>query len=343
MPPLVWGQANLSAAAGTPQPWLWHGYLAPGAVTLLTGQWKAGKTTLAAVLLSRLKTGGELAGLPLARGRAIVVSEEALEHWHRRSQHLDFGDHVGWYCQPFRGRPQPHEWHSFIEGIAALRDRQDFALVVIDALAAFFPGRGENNAGCMLEALAPLRQLTRRSLSVQALHHPSKGEPPVGQMARGSGALLAAADILLEMRLYPKADDDDRRRWIQARSRFAETPLQKVIELTADGTDYVSRGTFHEEEFAARWEVLRGMLAAAEAKYDRLEILERWPDEEQPDKVTLGRWLERAVGLGLLRKDGRGRKGHPYRYWLPQREAVWRQDPLSLVLMPEIHLPQDPS
>jgi hypothetical protein len=166
----------------------------------------------------------------------------------------------------------------------------------------------------MLEALAPLRQLTRRSLSVLALHHPSKGEPPIGQMARGSGALLAAAVILLEMRLYPKAAEDDRRRWLQALSRFAETPLQKVIELTADGTDYVSRGTFHEEEFAARWAVLRGLLAAAEQKYDRMEILDRWPDEGQPDRVTLGRWLERAVGLGLLRKDGRGRKGQPYRY-----------------------------
>jgi hypothetical protein len=204
MPPLVWGQANLSAAAGAAQPWLWHGYLAPGAVTVLTGQWKAGKTTLAAVLLARLKAGGELAGLPLAPGRAVVVSEESLEHWHRRSRHLDFGDHVGWYCQPFRGRPRPDEWQAFLEGIAELRDRQEFALVVIDALAAFFPGRGEDHAGCLLEALAPLRQLTRRSLAVLALHHSRKGEPPVGQMARGSGALLAAADILLEMRLYPR-------------------------------------------------------------------------------------------------------------------------------------------
>jgi hypothetical protein len=54
------------------------------------------------------------------------------------------------------------------------------------------------------------------------------------------------------MRLYPKAEADDRRRWLEAQSRFPETPRQKVIELTADGTDYVSRGTFHEEEFSAR-------------------------------------------------------------------------------------------
>jgi hypothetical protein len=275
MPPLVWGQADLSAAAGAPQPWLWQGYLAPGAVTLLTGQWKAGKTTLASVLLSRMRAGGELAGLPLAAGGAVVVSEELPEHWARRGKHLDFGDHVGWFCQPFPGGPSPDEWGAFVGGIARLRDQREFALVVIDPLTAFFPSRAENNSACMYEALAPLRQLTRRGLSVLVLHHPGKGEPPVGQLARGSGALSAYADILLEMRFYPKAPDDDRRRWLQALSRFPETALQKVIELSAAGTDYVSGGTFREEEFAAHWEVLRPMLAAADWKYSRQEVLRR--------------------------------------------------------------------
>jgi hypothetical protein len=336
MPPLVWGQANLSAAAGTQRPWLWQGYLAPGAVTLLTGQWKAGKTTLASVLLARLKSGGELAGLPLSAGQAVVVSEELPEHWQRRSRHLDFGEHVGWFCQPFPGRPRPDEWAAFIEGIAQLRGQRDFALVMIDALSAFFPGRGENNAGCMLEALAPLRQLTRRGLSVLVLHHPGKGEPAIGQLARGSGALSASADILLEMRFYPRAPEDDRRRWLQALSRFPETPRQKVIELSADGTDYLSRGTFHEEEFATRWAVLHPILADAALKYTRLEIHQRWPGQQPPDKVSLARWLERAVELGLLRKDGRGQKGHAFRYWLAEREEVWRQDPVSALLMPEL-------
>ncbi len=343
MPPLVWGQANLSAAAGAPQPWLWQGYLAPGAVTLLTGQWKAGKTTLTAVLLARLKAGGELAGLPLAAGGAVVVSEESFAHGGRRSKNLDFGDHVGWFCQPFAGRPSPDEWGAFVGGIARLRDEREFALVVIDPLSAFFPSRAENNAGCMYEALAPLRQLTRRGLSVLVLHHPGKGDPPIGQLARGSGALSAYADVLLEMRFYPRAAEDDRRRWIAALSRFPETPLQKVIELTADGTDYVSRGTFREEEFAARWEVLRKILAEASWKYPRREVRRRWPGEERPDLVSVARWLERAVELGLLRKDGMGKRNHPYRYWLPEREEPWRQDPLAAALMPELFRPEGPS
>ena len=40
--------------------------------------------------------------------------------------------------------------------------------------------------------------------------------------------------------------------------------------------------------------------------------------------------------LGLLCKDGRGHKRHPYRYWLAEREEVWRQDPIAAALMPEL-------
>src|SRR5262245_33664944 len=79
---------ELRAAAGPQAHWLWHGYLAPGNITLLTSQWKAGKTTLISVLLDRLKTGGTLAGLAVAPGRAVVVSEESPAHWYRRSKKL---------------------------------------------------------------------------------------------------------------------------------------------------------------------------------------------------------------------------------------------------------------
>ena len=37
--------------------WLWQGYLAGGNLTLLTSQWKTGKTTLLALLLDRLRQG----------------------------------------------------------------------------------------------------------------------------------------------------------------------------------------------------------------------------------------------------------------------------------------------
>jgi hypothetical protein len=59
--------------------------------------------------------------------------------------------------------------------------------------------------------------------------------------------------------------------------------------------------------------------------------------------VSVGRWLERAVEMGLLRKDGMGKRNRPYGYWLPEREEAWRQDPIAAALMPELFRPADPS
>jgi hypothetical protein len=43
-PTLLWGADNLAARARATTPWLWHGYLAPGTLTLLVGRCHAGKT-----------------------------------------------------------------------------------------------------------------------------------------------------------------------------------------------------------------------------------------------------------------------------------------------------------
>src|SRR5262245_46275212 len=83
--------------------WLWRGYLARRAVTLLTSRWKTGKTTLLSVLLTKLSAGGELAGDPVAAGRVAIVSEEAPDLWLERGQRLAYGAHVRWLCRPFIG------------------------------------------------------------------------------------------------------------------------------------------------------------------------------------------------------------------------------------------------
>jgi hypothetical protein len=267
MPPLLWGADSLSAAGTGGDDWLWQGFLAPGAVTLLTSQWKTGKSTLVSVLLARMKTGGSLAGLAVAPGKAVVVSEEGAEHWQRRARQLDFGDHVGWFCRPFRGKPSGSEWAAFI------------------------------------------------------------------------GALAGIADILIEMRIANHAAlhrrEGDRRRRLWAWSGFSQTPARLVIEWSADGTDYLSLGTFQEEEFARHWPRLLAVLEKAPHKLTRKDMIIRWRDGSVPDKGSLGRWLEIGVERRLLKKDGEGLRDRPFRYWLPQREEAWREDPLAYLLMPE--------
>jgi RecA-family ATPase len=318
----LWGAASLQSGAPRATPWLWEGYLAPGALTLLTSLWKSGKTTLVSVLLAKLKAGGRLAGLSLAPAKAVVISEEPPALWELRSRQLDFGDHVGWFCRPLPGKPSPTDWLALIERVGQLHTERDVRLVVIDPLAAFLPGRSENDAATMLEALMPLQRLTSQGMSVLVLHHPRKQESAPGRAPRASGALLGHADILIEMRACPKASDDDRRRRLHASSRYDETPREHVIELTADGADYVYLGRFEDAEFSAHWKVLQPILAAASRKLSRSEIYRLWPANQRVDPMSLSRWLNRAVESGLASRDGRGRS-HPFRYWLTAQEYRW--------------------
>lgn len=216
--------------------------------------------------------------------------------------------------------------------------QRHLSLVLIDPLAAFMTGT-ENTTSSMLAVLMPLQRLTTLGLSVLVLHHPPKGKFRAGQAARGSGALSGFADILIEMKRYPRATDTDRRRRLHAFSRFDATPVQRVIELTADGTDYLSHGTFHDEEFTSHWPLLQSFLETAPRKLTRREIRKQWPAERVPDDSTLYRLLERGVAQGVVARDGKGLRNSPFRYWLPGREEIWKQDPMNYFYMPELFDP----
>src|SRR4051812_28553677 len=87
----AWEPQSLVDDAAGDEPrvdWLWHGFLARGNITLLTSQWKTGKTTLLAILLARLETGGAMAERTVCPAKAIVVSEESAALWRLRARRI---------------------------------------------------------------------------------------------------------------------------------------------------------------------------------------------------------------------------------------------------------------
>lgn len=315
-------------AVPPPQPWLWQHYLKPGAVTLLTSPGKAGKTTLVSVLLNRLAAGGELAGLPVCAGKAVVVTEEDVVQWRLRKQQFGFGPHVCWICRPFRGRPRLDDWLALLDHVLELCRQHGMALVVFDPLAYFLPG-SDSEAGSVLKALLPLQSLTSAGVAVLLPHHPRKNARPDGQWARGSSALTGFADILMEIDYYSKPTAPDRRRTVSAYSRFDDTPRCRVIELAASGIDYASLGDLDEPAFLGSWLRLQPILDSARQKLTRREIMQQWPaGQARPSGKTLWRWLEQAVARGLVQRDGDGLRYAPYRYWNQSLEKKWQEDPM---------------
>lgn len=307
--------------------WLWHGILAPGKITLLTSQWKTGKTTLLGILLAHRHRSEALAGLAVAPGMTVVVSEETPDLWARRKAEVDFGPRPWFFCRPFKGPPMPADQQLIVDRLTELRASDGLDLVVIDPLVAFLPPDVENLSGALLKALAPLRQLAELGLAVLLLHHPRKGAALAGQLARGSGALSAFADIVVEMHLVDHANCHDRRRRLLAQSRFRETPRLLLIELTEDGRTYNLLPETATDEFASDWSTLKLLLEEAPHELTRNEILAEWPpDFPKPTPHTLWRWLGRAFAEGLVARSGSGKKHDLYRYWLPERMAHWEDD-----------------
>lgn len=336
--PLEHWPGDPDAAPAPEVTWLGQGYIAFANVTLLTAQWKLGKTTLLSALLSRLKTGGTLAGLPLASGKALVVSEESHAHWQRRHQRLDFGRAVCLLYRPFRRKPTGEQWLALIDHIASLHDKHGFSLVVIDTLSSFLPRGCENVADAMKEALLPLSQLTLRGLAILLLHHPRKGATLAGQAARGTGALNAHIDIDIEMHSIRPASDPDRRRRLRAVSRFEETPRKLILALTADGADYTVAEDDTPDEFATGWPALHQVLKTARTKVSRRMILRQWPPgHDKPSKVALWKWLERAHARGLVHRDGQGCRNSPFYYCRTERLDEWKDLPPLFRDEPELY------
>ena len=307
--------------------WLWHGYVAAGGVTLLTGPWQAGQTTLTAVLLAKLGAGGVLAGRAVRPGRVVVGSEEAPEHWLARRDRVGFGRHVKFLCRPFRGRPTRAEWRALIDHLAGLRAAGRLDLAVIDPLAAFLPARDDGTTGRLPDALLPLRALTAAGAGVLVNHHPAKPSRAVGRAARRSRALAAYLDVIVELSWFGRPTDDDRRRVLAGFSRHPDTPRRRVIELTADGTDYADLGDVEAADLTDEGRALLGVLSGATGRLTRPGILTAWPAGcRKPDPVTLWRWLTHGVSAGTIRRSGRGRKADPFVYWLPGKEVEWASE-----------------
>jgi AAA domain len=303
--------------------WIWHGVLARRTTTLLTGHGKlTGKTTLLSILMSRRALGGQLAGLAVRPGKTVIVSEEPRPLWDDRIRKYNFGGNVCLFPQPFLTVPTPPQWQALIDQILNLAGAHGCDLAVIDAIGSFLPC--ENNARSVYDALLPLRALTRANMGVALFHHPGKKDRPIGLAARGSTAFLGHVDISIDMR-QPRGDPLTRRRHLHALSRFAETPRRLVVELNADATDYVPIDETAPDDFEPYYRAFRMVLEDAPQKLTRGDILAEWPaDFDQPSGTTLKRWLGRAVERGIILCEGTGRKRDPYRYWLRETEAKWR-------------------
>jgi hypothetical protein len=191
-------------------------------------------------------------------------------------------------------------------------------LIVFDTLAGLWPVRDENDAGQVQECLQPLQELAGTDRSIWLNHHLRKGDGAEATGHRGSGALCAFADILLELRRYAPGNRADRRRVLTGYGRWDQTPSELVIELHDDGTGYSACG----DRIEAGRKELRGVIAGllpASPGVTIEQIMSDWPGDSTPRKQRLLDELRAGVDQGEWLRNGSGKRNDPYTYAI--REA----------------------
>lgn len=294
-----------------PPDWLWTGYLARGAITLLTGLWKAGKSTLLAHLLRDLRRGSGLVDGPADCG-VLILTEESRSIWATRRDDLSLGPETRLATKRTLGRPTRRDWSALIgEVVEEIADR-DIGFVVIDTLPSWWCVLNENDAGETMDALSPLRAITDAGAALLIAQHPRKGDGTQGTATRGSGALPGFVDIIVELRRYSDSGPPDSRRVLKAYGRYDQIPDERVIELTDDG--YVVIGEVADARSDDIRETIYGLLPDEGEGLTFEEVRDRWADPPAPGNTRLRGFLNEGANLGRWDRSGTGRKGSPHRF-----------------------------
>lgn len=296
--------AEVAASCAAGPTWIWQGYLAAGTITLLAGRPKVGKSTLVFELMAAIGEGRPCCGRATRRSRIVILSEERASTFADKARRTTWPDGIEVLLHH---SAYGVGWPEIVRQ-AAEQARAD-GLLIVDTLADFaeLPADTENAAGAVQTAVRPLQEAAARGCAVLVVAHQRKAAGEHGEAIRGSNALTATVDVVLELEraasLGPNA------RVLRAVSRFSEGAHDLVLALTDGG--YESRGE------------LEGAVAAAER--DRIADALGQAGETMADdlasalelaKPTVQRHLNALLATNRATRLGAGKKGDPYRWSL---------------------------
>ncbi len=286
--------------------WIWEGYLAKGFITLLSGWPKAGKTTLLFKLIESMI--GNQAFLDFKTkldGKILIVTEENSQFYKVRVEKAGISSDDIFILPGFE--VDCYTKNKVFEQIdLAIKDGT--SLVIIDTLGEFWGVTDENSAPLVQEALKRFRTLAQNNnVAILLIHHLRKTDGDYGTAHRGSGALLGAVDVGLELKY--SNDNVRNRRTITSKSRFHQTPGELMIELNEG--NYQSLG---DPKLFSLEEVKRRFIEALSA--DTSEDLEtiRTKMKPSPSESQLKEVAKECRENGLVDVTGKGVKGNAYKY-----------------------------
>ena len=249
---------DIYQAAPAETAWLWHGYLAEGAVTLFAGRHKGGKSTLLFGLIRAFVDGyNHFLNHEIQPGPVVLLTEEAPGTLRPKLATItETGmERLRVLCRDDITPLRP-SWEASVREAGMEAIEHGARLVIIDTFAFWSQIQDENDSSVMQNAVAVLAELTAMGLSVVVVHHHRKGVSlEAGDSIRGSTALQGAVDLIVE--LFRVEDDEamTRMRELRAIGRYPEIPEVMRIQLEGDGVYRVVAEGTREQVTKQTWKV----------------------------------------------------------------------------------------
>ena len=264
-------------------------------ITIIAGAPKAGKSTCAFEMMRCRETGEPYLDQFVRPGPTLLVTEEG-------GVSVKFKGHALTELWVYDRKASAGEtFEQTLDVIAAWCEDNPGGLVFIDTLAAWAQVEDENSAAEMQAALDGIRLAVAEpyEVAVVLIHHARKGGGKDGEAIRGSGAILAAVDHVMELK---RGDDSQRknRRRIEVMSRV----LREFEQWTFDWDAETERGYLVDPEEAVSDDLEDevGLIPATGPGVTAAETGMHW------------RKLNHLVNIGRVRQvKGAGRL--PHRYW----------------------------
>jgi DNA-binding Lrp family transcriptional regulator len=305
--------ADLAASTQQDVVWIVKGLVAKGAITELSAKVKRGKTTLILAMARAVIDGLSFLDQSTSMSPVVYLTEQPAASFGqamKRANLLGRKEFVFLTYSDTRGVGWPQV------AAAAVKEckRTGAGWLVVDTLGQFagLTGDKENNSGDALEAMEPLQQATAEEIGVTLVRHERKSGGDLGDSGRGSSAFAGAVDIVLSLR-KPEGNSPKNRRLLQSLSRFSETPNDLLIELV--DRKYTVIGERRQAALKDAKDAIHRITSSVVSKAADLRELASAAGLSRP---TTQRAIEQLVRDGMLSKIGNGKKGDPFRYFIPE-------------------------
>lgn len=296
------------AGESNPAEFVVEPYVVAGAVTELVAKIKTGKTTYAL---------GEIVSQALGKGPVVYLTEQPPASFRVALGRANLLESTNLFVLSFND-VMGMDWPG-IARVAAQKCREVSAvLLVVDTLSHFagLDEDSENAAGTATTCMKPLLGLAANGTAVLTIRHGRKAGGEVGDAGRGSSAFGGEADTLLVLRRLEGRGRPTIRK-IECISRFEGLPVEAVYEYL-DGR-YQYMGT--ETEISDR-EAETVILGNAPETEDQAKTLDDLLKGSETARTTAQRVVKRLVREGRLTEVGKGKKGNPFRYFLPEKDSA---------------------